>query len=251
MNRFAMIVSTLAIVTFVGSSFARDAKEEVTAAVKKLQDSDNYSWTTSTRGGGGGGGGVEGKTQKDGLTHLDMEMRDGRMQVVLKGDKSAFHTPDGWQSTADAGNTPPPDPNAGGRPGPARMISNMVRNYQPPAAQAQHLAEAAQDLKRVDDGYEGTLSEEEAKALLQRRVGRREGGGGGGPGGGGPEFKDAKGSVRFWSKDDVLTKFEFNVTGTMVRDGEERPIDRTTTVEIKDVNSTKIEIPEEARAKMD
>ena len=77
------------------------------------------------------------------------------------------------------------------------------------------------------------------------------GGRGGGAGGGeGPTISDAKGSAKFWIKDGVLSKFEFKVSGKMEFNGNQMDQDRTTTVEIKDVGKTKVEVPEAAKAKL-
>ena len=64
------------------------------------------------------------------------------------------------------------------------------------------------------------------------------------------EIKDAKGSAKFWIKDGVLAKYEFKVTGSMNFNGNDIDVDRTTTVEIKDVGSTKVEVPEGAKKKL-
>ena len=62
---------------------------------------------------------------------------------------------------------------------------------------------------------------------------------------------NAKGTAKFWTKDGQLAKYEYNVKGTVAgRDGQERDVDRTTTVEIKDVGSTKVEVPAEAKGKV-
>src|SRR4029079_18685009 len=94
-----------------------------------------------------------------------------------------------------------------------------------------------------DDGsFAGTLSADDAKALVQRRVVR---------GVGGPvEVQDAKAAVKFWAKDGVLSKFQIHMEGKLNANGQARPIDRTTTVEINDVGTTSIDLPEEAKAKM-
>ena len=51
-------------------------------------------------------------------------------------------------------------------------------------------------------------------------------------------------------KDGQLTKYEYNVKGEMSFGGNDIDIDRTTTIEIKDVGSTKVEVPAEAKAKI-
>jgi hypothetical protein len=45
----------------------------------------------------------------------------------------------------------------------------------------------------------------------------------------------------------VITKYQSHVQGTVTMQGEDRQIDRTTTVEIKDVGTSKIEVPDEAK----
>jgi len=260
----------IVILSFAFAASARaDVKEDVVAAAQKLADSESYSWTTTAEGAGGAGaGGAEGKTQKGGLTVLTLNLRDAQATVIFKGEKGAYHTEaEGWQSVPAAG----AGAGAGGGGGggaaaagggarqPAQVIANLIRTYRPPAAQALNLAGKAQDLKQADDGcFTGTLGAEDAKSLLQRRGGRRGGGAGdgagdgagAGAGAGGPEIRDAAATVTFWTKDGVLTKYRFNVQGVMTVQGEDRQINRTTTVEIKDVGATKIEVPEEAKAKM-
>ena len=59
-----------------------------------------------------------------------------------------------------------------------------------------------------------------------------------------PAVKNPKGSVKFWIKNGVLTKYQYNVQGTINRNDEDVDIDRTTTVEIKDVGTTKITVPD-------
>jgi len=61
---------------------------------------------------------------------------------------------------------------------------------------------------------------------------------------------DAKGSVKFWITDGVVTKYQFKVSGKREFNGETRDIERTTTVEIKDIGTTKIEVPDEAKKKL-
>jgi len=111
-----------------------------------------------------------------------------------------------------------------------------------PAAQAEDLAGKVKELKKDGEAYVGELTEDGAKAQLSF---------GGRAGGNGPEISGAKGSVKFWIKDGVLAKYELKVKGTMSFNGNDRDIDRTTTVEIKDIGSTKIEVSDEAKKKLE
>jgi hypothetical protein len=101
------------------------------------------------------------------------------------------------------------------------------------------LASQAKDLTKEGDAYAGDLTEEGAKSLL--RFGR---------GGGGATVSNAKGSVKFWVKDGALAKYESKVKGTVSFDGNDREVDRTTTVEVKDIGTTKVEVPAGAKSKL-
>jgi len=210
----------------------------------KLAAKNNYSWKTTVEAAGGGGGGgrfrpgpTEGKTEKDGFTFLSMTRGENTMEAVLKGGKGALKTPDGWKSLVEA-----TEGGGDGQPNPARFIGRMLQNFKTPAAQAEDLAAKAKDLKKSDDAYTGELTEEGVKELLT--FGPRPGGGNA------PTPSNAKGSVKFWIKDGAITKYETNGTRKGQFNGESMDIERTTTVEIKDVGKTKVEVPDDARKKL-
>lgn len=225
----------LSVLTFAAHA---DPAANVKAASKKLTDSANYSWKSTVEGGFRPGD-TKGKTEKDGYTALTITMGDNTVEAVIKGDQAAVKLEDGWKTVEEAGGGEP------GQPNPGRFVARTVRNFKSPAVQAEELAGQSKDLAKADDVYAGALTEDGAKALLT--FGRRGGGGNGN----GPEISGAKGSVKFWmDKDGVLSKMEFNVRGSMSFNGQDRDINRTTTVEIKDVGATKVEVPSEAKAKM-
>ena len=120
-------------------------------------------------------------------------------------------------------------------------MARRLQNLKAPAAQAEELAGKVRELKQDGDAYSGDLTEAGAKSLLT--FGGRRGGGDG------PEISGAKGSVKFWVKDGMLTKYETKVKGSISFNGNDRDVDRTTTVAISNVGSTKIEVPEDAKKK--
>jgi len=65
-----------------------------------------------------------------------------------------------------------------------------------------------------------------------------------------PKTTEAKGAVKFWIKEGALTKFEIKISGKVAAGDRESTINRTTTVEIKDVGTTKMDVPAEAKAKL-
>jgi len=218
--------------------FAADAtpKDEVTAAAKALADQPNYTWRTTVEVPEDAQfrpGPTDGKTEKDGHTQLTVSFGGNETKIITKGDKAALTNQDGdWQSAAELEN----------EQGPGRFMAMMARGVQVPAEQAKEIAGQAKELKRDGDVIAGDLTEEGAKSLMRFR--RR------GAGGDGPTISGAKGSVKFWVKDGTLTKYEFKVTGTMDFNGNEFDMDRKTTVEIKDVGTTKVEVPEAAKKKL-
>ena len=221
-------------------------KDDVKAAAKNLADKANYSWksTVEQPAGGGGGGGAgrgrqgptDGKTEKDGFTVLTMTRGENKTEAVLKSGKGAIKGPDGWIGLGEAFAAA----QGGDRGNAAGFVARTLTTFKNPAAQAEDLAAKTKDLKKNDDAYVGELNEEGLKSLLN--FGR--------PGGNAPAPQDAKGNVKIWIKDGMITKYEFRVQATVTFNNNDIKIDRTTTVEIKDVGSTKVEVPDEAKGKM-
>src|SRR5689334_17612886 len=198
-------ITVVAIVVLTSSAalFA-DAKDDVAAAVKRLSESDNYSWTTSSQGPQGKlAGGGEGKTQRDGLTILNLGVPDAMTTIIFKRGRGAFHPADGeWQAVGGDNGSATTAPNPSGD---ARMIASMIATYRPPAEQARDLAGKAQDLHKSadDDSVGGTLSADDAKTLIQRRIVRGAGGA--------VEVKNPSATVKFWISDGLPRKFQFHI----------------------------------------
>lgn len=211
-------------------------KDEVIAAAKDLGEKPNYSWKTTVvvpESSQFKPGPSEGKTEKDGFTYVTSSFGDNTTETVVKGDKGAVTNQEGaWESVADVEK----------EEGIGRFRALMARNLKTPAVQAADLANGVKELKKTEDAYSGELTEDAAKSLLT--FGRR------GAGGAGPTVSDAKGSVKFWLKEGALSKYEFKVKGTRNFNGNDMEIDRTTTVEIKDIGTTKVSVPEQAKKKL-
>ena len=222
-------------------------KDDVKAAAAALGNAANYTWQTTQDFGANSPfqpGPTDGKTEKDGYTTVSMSFGDNTSMIVLKGTNAAVQSPDnGWQTVAEA--------TAGGGGGGGfnmgMMIARQAQNMKAPAVEAANLAGLAADLKVDGDKITGALTDDGAKSQLSfGGFGRR----GGGPGGGGPQITNPKGTVTFWVADGKLTKYSFHVTGTMNRGDQDMDIDRTTTVTIKDVGTTKVEVPDDAKKKL-
>jgi hypothetical protein len=218
-----------------------EPKDELKAAVKKLADGGNYSWTRKVEGGFGFGAN-EGKTEKDGPTAFSFKVQDNTYDVIIKGDKAAAKGSAGWASADELSKDA--DGNGNGF-SPERMLSMTIKNFQSPAAQTKELTDKLGSVTKSDDAYVAELSPDQAKELLTFR--RR-----GGNNANAPQFevKDPKGTLKCWVKDGTLSKMELHVQGSVSFNGNERDVNRTTTTEFKDIGSTKVTVPDEAKAKL-
>jgi len=236
-----------AVFLMAGSLLAADTKDEVTAAAKKLADT-SYSWKVTQDMGANAQftpGPVEGKADKD-LTWLSTSFGDNTSIGLVKGAKVVLKTDEGWKTADELG---------GGDGGfnPSTFMVTRLQNLKAPSAELQELVSKAGTLKKEGDVISGDLTKEGAESLLSFGFGGRRGGrgpGGGGPGGARPAPKDAKGTLKIWLKDGAIAKYETKVTGKVDRQGEEMEMERNTTTEIKDVGTTKIEVPDEAKKKL-
>ena len=244
------------MILMAGSFLAAD-KDDLSAAIAKLAAADNYSWKSTPtnipppgaaadagggqrrgRGGGFGAGAVDGKAQKDGLIYVSMPGRGGAVtEGFVKGAKGAIKAgEEGWSSLAEA-----TADDGGGGFNMARFAAMRVQNIKSPADAAKDLLAKTKSISLKDGAYIGDLTEEAVKTLMS--VGGRGGGDG-------PEISGAKGSVKFWVKDGMLIKYETTAQGTMSFGGNDMERNTVTTVEIKDVGATKLDVPDDAKKKM-
>jgi hypothetical protein len=224
------------MILLASSLFAADSNPmgEVRAAIGALGGRSNYSWKVTVESPNGGvrfNGPMDGKTDRSGYTCLAMTRDDTTIEAVLKGIKGAVKTPEnGWQSLAEFGQS------GGGR---NRFLASQLEDYLHPAGQAIILGGSAVELKKDGDAYAGGLTENGANILLAS---------------GWPTTHDnavtvtnSKGTVKFWVKDGLLLKYEYHVQGAVNFNGKAQNVDQTTTVVIKDVDTTKVEVPDEAK----
>jgi hypothetical protein len=229
-------IAVLGLATLMAAALlAAEPGEAVKGAAAKLGQQTSYSWNATTKFGEFTST-AEGKILKDGLTALKMTFGDSTTEAFLKDGKGAVKPPEQeWQSLAELAKA------TAAEPGPSQFLVRWLQNFKAPAAEAADLASKAKELTKDGDAFASDFTELGAKELLT--MGRRRNANA-------PEPKNARGSVKFWVKDGLLTKFEFKLQGTISFNGEDRDIDRTTTFDIKDVGTTKVEVPEAAQSKL-
>jgi hypothetical protein len=234
-----LLSAGLILLSIPALSNAAEPKDELQSAVKKLAEAPNYSWTTNFDGGFTRGPG-DGKTVKGGVSTFSLKFGDDSYSVIVAGDKGAAKGLGGWASTAELNR----DAEEENGFSPERFILMTIQSFKPPAGQAEDLCQDATSIQESNDVYSVDLSAETATRLLSfmRRRGTANGTA--------IEVKDPKGSVRCWVADGMLTKMEVHLQGAVVLNGNERKIDRTTTTEIHAIGSTKVDVPNEAKAKL-
>jgi hypothetical protein len=215
---------------------AADSAQKVINAARQMNEKPNYSWATSMKeadGSPGRLGTIEGKGDKTGVTFLSFTIGGVPVEVCMKGGKGSAKALEGWQSFDDIAQTS----------GTAAAVVKFLRTYKAPAVESAELAAKARELKEEDGVWSGELTPEAAKVVLLAAARRRDGADE-------PKATDPKGSVRFWLKDGALTKYEVKIQGKVSTGDRDAEIDRTTTVEIKEVGTTKIDVAADALQKM-
>jgi hypothetical protein len=216
--------------------WAADSAQTVVNAAKHMSEKPNYSWATSMKEGDGSPGKlgtIEGKGDKTGITFLSFTIGGLAVEVCMKGGKGSAKALEGWQSFDDIAQTS----------GTAAAVVKYLRSYKAPASESADLAGKTKELKEEDGVVSGDLTADAAKELLLAAARRREGDEA-------AKATDPKGSIKYWIKDGALTKYEIKIQGKVTAGDRESDINRTTTVEIKEVGTTKIDVAPDALQKM-
>lgn len=246
-----MVLGVVSVLAFSVVLAHADPKDDIKAALDKVSSSPSYSWATSTQGGFMRGP-QDGKTEKDGYTAVTVQMRDNSFDVILKGDKAAIKTDNGWKSEEELLAEPVDE---GGPPPPERFAAMFAQNFKTPVEQASENLDGLANIQKTDSGFSADLTPDAAKKLLSFRP--RRPAPATAPGGDAPppppqiDITDPKGSMKFTIKDGNLTQIETHLTGSIsFNGGDPRDVDRTITTDIKDVGSTTVTVPDEAKPKL-
>lgn len=207
--------------------------DTVNSALTSLKAATNYAWTVAIEIPQFEPGPVKGRTEQGGYSMVSQDFNDNTIEVVFKGDKAAVKGEEGWQNLDEA-------------QGPAAMMGGFLTANGTAADEAGKLLKGVKELKSGGENlFTGDLTPEAAKDLMTFRPRRGQQA----P----PPPKDAKGSVKFWVKDGALTKFESHLQAKVAfgQDQDEQDFDITRTVEIQNVGTTKVDVPADAKKKLE
>lgn len=210
-------------------------KDEIKNAIEHLGGQANYSWISTSQSEPGSTitrqGPTEGQTELNGLTHFRFTLEGNSVEAAFQGAKSVIKTESAWESSRDL-------------TGERQWVARRLQAFKRPHEEAAELWKSVKSFRRdKGDTYSGDLTQEGVKALLLARS-RDESMARVPPG--------AKGAVKFWIKNGVLAKYEYNLRGKIILTDHQQEfnINRTTAVEVKDVGSTKVQIPDDAKNKL-
>jgi hypothetical protein len=213
---------------------------QVSDAIAKLKATTNYSWTVTTVAGPDAPftpPPVKGQTD-NGLARFSTQFGDNATEVVLKGDKAAFKGEDGWELAV-----------GGGGFGPEMFALNLSRNGTP-GDETAIILKGVKELKTLDGGaLGGDLNTDAATDLMT--FGPRHKAKSSDEAPAFPPPKGVKGSAKFWVKGGALVKYQTHLTGTVSFNGDDTALDFTKTTEIQDIGTTKMDVPDEAKKKLE
>jgi hypothetical protein len=228
-----MLFKTLVIGTILcltGTALAADPVEVVSDAAKKLADTANYTWRANTYDAADAITVIQdGQTERDGDTLIKLNTGGSYVQVALRGDSAVMNVGDGWQRSDEVAD---------------RQATRFMSAVMSPALVAAQIASRLDDLKPEGNEFVVQISGGEVNELMRplyslNAIRSRS-----------VNETGAKATVKFWITDGLLTKFQIHVTGTISRGGTNTVVDRTVTVDFRDIGSTRVSLPDQAKKKL-
>lgn len=237
MKAFPGILAVLVLAGWTGPARG-DAKDDLDRAIQKLADSQNFSWVAitieeSTAKRPEEAETFEGKWARSGWRMVSKPDSKAFEDAWMKDDRIAFFTPEGWKAI-DLDAVEP-----GKKPDKSVRLAREFNQVKDPLVQARVLAGRGQSLVRHENGLiSGQVPAMDAALVLEHALttGTRV-----------PEGASFR--VNFRIRDGFLSSFELVVTYRSFRGKDRVEVENTLAmaVDISDVGTTSIEVPEEAR----
>lgn len=228
-----------AVVAVASQLLGGEAEDRLKSAVGKLTEASGYSWTSTTEISGAPMrlSPTTGKVQKGGFLLLETEAFGSEIKVVRKGTNAVVKFDEGWVLPSEL---PQPNFGGGGAPNMGAMMGRRLLSAKAPGEEVDALLRRLKPLRSEGDLITGEFSEDGAKEYLkENRRGR-----------GFAEPKSAKGTIRFWIKEGAVSKSELSFDTEMETPNGAMNLNSKTITEIKDVGTTRVEVPAEALKKL-
>ncbi len=247
----ALVVSAPGLIAQDGNDGKDSCKDEVAKAAKKTAEVESYTFKLEVEIEGSpmpmDPMTFEGKHQKDVATHITGSISFGGQSYDIdawkKGEKNVYKDPQSgeWKSGAAAGAR-------GGRGG---GMMSAGRNIKSPHEEMAGLEKKYKEVSKKDakqdvDGkectvFEGPLTEEGAKDMLPGGMGRMLGAAG-----------EVTGTAKlFVDADGIIRKIVLVSVVSASFQGTDLEITTTRTTVLKEIGSTKVEVPEEVKTLLD
>ncbi len=198
--------------------------QRLTTTIERLAQQDSYSWASEVEVAEGTrfrAGPTQGTTVRGGKTHVSMSFGPRSTEIVIDGDKAAVTNRDGrWEAVwlTNQGYSS------------SGFAASIARDVQTPSVEASELLSGLTSLDEDGDVLVGVLTSDAAKERLETRRGDET-------------LRDASGTVRFSIRDRSLVKYVVRLEGKLAGDGREREVWRQTTVELSDMGTAKLDVP--------
>lgn len=211
-----------------------DANDEDTAAVRaafaRLNEASSHAFALTTTGNSFVKK-LVGKTERSGWAFCTQTSTNGTFDFVFKGRAGVIKTSGGWETFEDMTN--PNRASRGLRGGPMRTELMLLKDVKLPATVCLELLDKVDAFRRDGDSYRGEFKREALVGMVK--------------GAEGDPNTTSKATVRVWLLGDKPSKLEVvrNIT-TLGKTSE-----FGTTIAFSDVGSTKVEIPKEAKERLE
>lgn len=206
--------------------------EELTQAAKQAAETTNYTFKTTLSRVGGGGGGNGGPQALEAKVDGDnpIQFKGGKIEAYKKGEKLVTKNQEGSWAEAQ-----PPQKGAEKEKGAkaVQLLRGVKAPHEELAGIDASFKEAKKDEKETECSvWSGDLTDEAAKKFAGRAGNKMT----------------TTGSAKIWiHADGSIVKYE--ITLTIKGENNKGPVDQTVTktVEISEVGSTKVEMPDEVK----
>jgi hypothetical protein len=226
---------------FAGSAGGADAMSKLKGAIQKLNESTGYTWAYSTTAGPGDRMVTvprEGRLEAPGLMHLTTRARnaENESEFIIQNGKMVIRTKDGWKTSDELIR----ESGQG-----ATATSSYVREAEKSKPAGEEMAELLRNLENLREESGGWISGSIKAGFLDQQLRR-------GARNAATEISvvGASGTVRVLVRDGVVSQCVTRIQAKVATVDRQSIVDRSTVIDFRNIGSTRIVVPDEARKKL-